>query len=498
MRSCCAKALSSGAAVKIVNGGTNRDALLTAIADSDRFGNVLISDYTDITDAGRNLQFAALTFTAPDLVPLIAFRGTDDSLAGWKEDFMISFTETESQRMACSYLRHALEACGAVEIAGHSKGGNLAWYAASRLSPAEQERLKRIWLHDSPGLCPEALDISGVAAIRQKAVSIRPVYSVIGRIFEASASESHIVRANAMGILQHDLACWGIDHGRLDEAPAFDPGSDWIHAVISQWLEAVPLGEREQFVRQLFSSLESTGVQGLQELAARKLGGLESALAAVAGIDPSAVRTAAKLVPAVLVSGDAEISAEAKKAAVTWRDKLQDARWQALVLGTAGAAFLLLSDLFLTVALLIGLFAIALFEAVVTWRRLKACSWDFRKERVRVNICFILLAIDTVILLKDQAAFILGSSLFGVFSLVLAYHHVIRMKESGFAPLHRLRDLIPAILYTLGGLYAFIMPEAGIRVYSLAIGILLLLDSVGTITAWLLHDLKRKKRGIPG
>ena len=78
-------------------------------ADSKRFGEMYISNYKDIYDESISAQFAAMTLDLTDDVRFVAFRGTDETLLGWKEDFMISFTETEAQKESLEYLKNSFD-----------------------------------------------------------------------------------------------------------------------------------------------------------------------------------------------------------------------------------------------------------------------------------------------------------------------------------------------------------------------------------------------------
>ena len=79
---------------------------------------------------------------------MVVFRGTDDTLIGWKEDFHMTYMDhVPAQKRAASYLHHVMKEFpkGRFLVAGHSKGGNLATYACSYLPDSlfEQDVYKR-------------------------------------------------------------------------------------------------------------------------------------------------------------------------------------------------------------------------------------------------------------------------------------------------------------------------------------------------------------------
>ena len=126
--------------------------ILKLAAKSVRFGEVVLEDYQDLQREDPPLQFSAVCFQ-DKAFSFIAFRGTDNSIAGWKEDFMISFTETEAQKRALKYLQNTLDGERHVIVAGHSKGANLALYAATHIEDEYQKWIDYVYMNDGPGLC---------------------------------------------------------------------------------------------------------------------------------------------------------------------------------------------------------------------------------------------------------------------------------------------------------------------------------------------------------
>lgn len=251
--------------------------ILECAARSERYGSLLIRSYVDLYRQDPPLQFAALTFCAPDF-RFVAFRGTDDSLAGWEEDFRISFTVTEAQRLAADYLARALKCRTPCYVGGHSKGGNLALYAACMLPEGAWDRVKHLYLLDSPGICPEVMDDSAVRSIDGKTTRIIPAFSIVGKLFEPQISDSRIVQSSASGFVQHSLDTWGIDHGKLLLAEGPNPRSVWINDVLSRWIGGISQENRETFVEELFAALAADGAATLDEIEERGVGGFEAIL----------------------------------------------------------------------------------------------------------------------------------------------------------------------------------------------------------------------------
>lgn len=275
----CRKLLDAGPVPVLLAGRDKgyQEIFAQAVA-SRRFGELLISDYVGTVRDDPPLQFAALCFHDESGISFLAYRGTDDSLAGWEEDFMIGFTRTEAQELALRYADAHLLTGRRWYMGGHSKGGNLALYVASSLQQPVLDRLERIFILDGPGLCGEVMDTSGVERIDSRCTRIIPYFSVIGKLFEPQITDSRIVRSNASGMAQHSLATWGIDHGALDQCAENDPRSRWINAAVGEWIDDIPQEERVVFVRELFDSLAANGARTLDELDEAGVGGFENIL----------------------------------------------------------------------------------------------------------------------------------------------------------------------------------------------------------------------------
>jgi hypothetical protein len=263
--------------VEIVGPDLGYQAILEAAAESLRFGSLLLGGYVDLVRDEPPLQFAAMTFQGHG-ERFLAFRGTDSSLAGWQEDFMTSFTHTPSQELALECARKALRPGERWRMGGHSKGGNLSLYAACTLPRSQAEQLERVYLLDAPGLCPEVMGDRFMDGLEERFLSIIPRFCVVGKVFEPELPHKRIVRSNAVGLLQHSLATWGIDHGALDQCEENDPRSLWINATVNDWIGDMSQEDRIQFIHDMFDSLSANGARTLEELDDAGAAGFETIL----------------------------------------------------------------------------------------------------------------------------------------------------------------------------------------------------------------------------
>ena len=275
----CREALENDAvSLQITGGDMGNSGVLRAAMESKRFGALRVEEYVDVLKPEVPLQFAAVTFSDGGDVNFLAFRGTDETIAGWEEDFMIAFTETEAQKMALDYAARVLRPGRRSRMGGHSKGGNLALYAACLLPEEAWERLDRVYILDGPGLCPEVMDTSNLGRVDQKAVRIVPAFDVVGKLFEPKITDTRIVRSSQSGILQHSLATWGVEYGELARAEEHDRRSVVLMNVLNRWIESLSQEERRTLVRDLFGSLAAGGAVSLSDVAGGGPEGFEAVL----------------------------------------------------------------------------------------------------------------------------------------------------------------------------------------------------------------------------
>ncbi|MBR5110195.1 MAG: DUF2974 domain-containing protein [Clostridia bacterium] len=241
--------------------------LMEAMADKARFGGAILSDYYDVIDTAADIQLAAITFYLPDETAFVAFRGTDDTVVGWKEDFNLSYMpETEGQRRAARYIdRHFESQSVPIRVGGHSKGGNLAVYAAVCAAPAVRQRIMAVYSNDGPGFLEPFTQSEKYLEMRPRIISVVPEQSIIGALLNTE-SYRHIVKSSAQGIIQHDGFSWQVLGPRFVEADKRSDSSIFVETTLHQWLSAQSEENRRVFVNTLFGLLESTGRETLSQI----------------------------------------------------------------------------------------------------------------------------------------------------------------------------------------------------------------------------------------
>lgn len=236
--------------------------LLQEAAKTVRFGQAKLVRYRSQLVPEDETQFAAETFLLDDDSAVIVFRGTDQSLVGWKEDFNMSFRQTvPSQLLAADYLREIFaEYTMPLRLCGHSKGGNLAVFAASRCSPMVRDTIVAVYNNDGPGFTDYLLGDPGYLFMVPRIHTHVPQSSVIGMLMEHE-EPIHVIQSSQIGLAQHDVFSWEVMGNKLIALPELTPESRFLNAAIKNWLQDMNMDERNQMVEALFSLLSSGNVE---------------------------------------------------------------------------------------------------------------------------------------------------------------------------------------------------------------------------------------------
>ncbi len=455
-------------------------------AASKRFGNVMLSDFRDEYDS-TDRQFAAVTYLLDDGTTVIGFRGTDSTIIGWKEDFMISYTHVPSQELAYNYaVKHVDEAGKEVVILGHSKGAHLALYAAAHLSEEQQSKLRHVYVNDGPGFCEAVLDKSLIYRILSKITKITPEYSIIGRIFEPPAGESVIVRSSAMAILQHSMQTWMLDGNGLMTCTDHAPESHLITDLIDRFVEGMDLDARENFIDTLFDSMSDTGASTIKEFASQGPSAFENLLINMAGNDALNLKNKAKSIK----KKDDDTKGFFARAwgLINRRESVRIGL--SILLSVLCFAF---PDFALESVVFVVLIIVCIYYVVLTIKHLRDSGWEFRKERPRVMMCIVLWVMSSAVIVKDGALFVVSSILLGVSFLSLAYQNVINFRIFRSKLFERFRYTFEGIVTLFLGAYILMVPEIENRWYMLSCGYLLLIDAIFEILK-LLRDKRKSKK----
>ncbi len=241
--------------------------LIEVLKPGGRHGNLRASNYVDIVDEKNATQFSAILFELGNEEYYIAFRGTDNTVTGWKEDMNISYLEEiPAQKAALSYAIEMFgEFSGNFYIGGHSKGGNLAVYAAMNLPEPYKARLLDVYNFDGPGFREDIYESKEYRSIRSSIRKYIPESSMIGVVWEKDDNYT-VVQSEARGVMQHDPFNWKVDENRFLTLEECDGFSRYWKRILEQWIEEFSFEERAKLIDTIFEIIFETGISQFYQL----------------------------------------------------------------------------------------------------------------------------------------------------------------------------------------------------------------------------------------
>jgi len=242
-------------------------SFLKAASETERFGNTKLGFYRSLLNIGEEKQFAAITFWLDDGTVVLAFRGTDQNLAGWKEDFNMAFYESiPAQKEALRYVEEFSAKCSRrFYLVGHSKGGNLSVYAAAKISPEIQQKIIKVYNHDGPGFTDYLMGDEGYLAIVPKIKTYIPQSSVVGMLFGHEEPYS-VIKSTQHGFMQHDPYSWVVEGKDFIYMEGRTSDSKVIDKALKNWLAGMSLEERSNFIDAVYEILISGGASQTMDL----------------------------------------------------------------------------------------------------------------------------------------------------------------------------------------------------------------------------------------
>lgn len=241
--------------------------LMREAAKTERFGNVRLSKYEEVVDEDEEMQFAAFHAKLPDGTVYIAFKGTDDTLVGWKEDFNMSFiVPVPSQEEAVTYVNSTVtRMMGKVMFGGHSKGGNLAIYAAAYAAPRVKKKIIRVYNNDGPGFDKNIIKSNDYKQICPLIKGIVPQHSVVGMLLEHN-EDYIVVESSQTGLMQHDAASWQVKGREFVKVDKLSKESMALNKALRNWINSIDIEERKHFVDTLFGLISASGAKNLSDI----------------------------------------------------------------------------------------------------------------------------------------------------------------------------------------------------------------------------------------
>lgn len=257
-------------------------ALFEAVLQSRRFRTLRLNCYINIVEKEWETQFSAVTFLLDDGTLYIAFRGTDETIVGWKEDFNMAFlSPVPGQAYSAKYLNMVTgKLHKPFYVGGHSKGGNLAVYSAMKCIPKVQERIIKIYNMDGPGFRPEVLEDCRYEDVADRVVKILPQSSLVGMIFEKDI-HYRVVESRTFGLLQHNPYTWRVKDGKFVEVDGIYERRQLTNNALNEWILSLNEQQLRTFVDTMYQIISASQADNLIDFAAdwrKSMNGMVSAL----------------------------------------------------------------------------------------------------------------------------------------------------------------------------------------------------------------------------
>ena len=255
--------------------------MMMKMAKSVRFGKCVVRNYVNDIVTEAEQQFAAMEIVLEDGTSYVSFRGTDDTIIGWKEDFNLSTGVVPAQKRAIEYLQKISEHTdGMLRVGGHSKGGNLASYG-SVMCKSAHEKILEIYSNDGPGFSREFQELPEMKEMMPKIIRIIPEYSIIGTLLEHE-KEPVIVASSSKGLLQHDGFSWEVQGPALVRRDSLNKTALRFIEILHKWIDGMDMEQKRLLIEDLFATLQASGYENLSEV---QSGGLKSLAAMVKRVE---------------------------------------------------------------------------------------------------------------------------------------------------------------------------------------------------------------------
>ena len=255
--------------------------MMFEMAESVRFGNCVIRNYVNEIVTEAEQQFSAVEIVLDDGTSYISFRGRDDTIIGWKEDFNLSTGVVPAQKRAVEYMQRISDkASGMLRVGGHSKGGNLAIYG-SVMCKSVHDKILEIYSNDGPGFSKEFQESPETAEMMPKIIRIIPEYSIIGTLLEHE-KQPIIVASTSRGLLQHDGFSWEVQGPGLVRRDSLNKTALRFIEILHKWIDGMDMEQKRLLIEDLFATLQASGYENLSEV---QSGGLKSLAAMVKRLD---------------------------------------------------------------------------------------------------------------------------------------------------------------------------------------------------------------------
>lgn len=261
-------------------------ALFEAMLEGARYRTLRLCNYINVIEKEWETQFSAVTFLLKDGTVYVAFRGTDETIVGWKEDFNMAFlSPVPGQAYSVKYLNAVAEKIHSqIIVGGHSKGGNLAVYSSMNADSHVKEMIKKVYSMDGPGFRPEALESGCYDKIAGKVVKILPHSSLVGMIFERDM-RYEVVESTTFGLAQHDPYTWLVEGRHFVKVNDIYESRKFVNNALNEWILSLNEVQLRTFVETLYQVVSASKAEDLIEFTADWKKSMNAVVAALREVD---------------------------------------------------------------------------------------------------------------------------------------------------------------------------------------------------------------------
>ncbi len=288
--------------------------LLKQLAESRRFGKMRLRGYVNEIDFASQSQFSVVTFLLEDDTAYVAYRGTDNTIVGWKEDFNMAFLDhTPGQIAAVNYLdEQSIYMPMDIRVGGHSKGGNFAVFASAFCQESVQDSIIAVYSNDGPGFSEGVSDEEGYKRILSRVISTVPESSIVGMLLENDLKHK-VVLSSEKGAMQHDAMSWQVERNHFVEADQLSDTSLVLDETLKNWIFGLGKEQREQFVSILFDTITASGAVTLDDIFSNKVEFVTEAAKALRDLSKEQQKQLREVLRHLAVSGTEAITNKFKK-----------------------------------------------------------------------------------------------------------------------------------------------------------------------------------------
>lgn len=292
--------------------------LMAAMGKSRRFGGLEAGHFLSRFDEKLQTQFSAITVRLAENRWFLAFRGTDNTVVGWKEDLNMSYLcPIPGQETAAEYTRAmAARLEGDLILGGHSKGGNLACYAGAFCGEETQRRIEAVYNFDGPGFFDDILETPDYKRVCPKIRTLIPQFSVVGMLLGRD-ERSRVVRSAESGLHQHDMYSWQMLGPGFVHLGTVTGGSRLVDSALKGWIAQMTPEQFELFADTIYKVMTDTNAHTLHEMREHWFDSAISMVRSVSGMDEQTKKAVTEALKLLLVNAGREVKER------TWRDGKQ-------------------------------------------------------------------------------------------------------------------------------------------------------------------------------